>query len=190
MKMRLLFLLFPVVFLSACTDNDDNQPLTDTTDKVLLLRVDYLTNNFEAGEELSFEGPQTTFTVSNEYVSPGDFGYLKLSYDEKEALLFHGEIIWNGTGSLIFPQNFTDASEFEYVLTEDYITPASGFENVFNSNNEPFNSDAIWSHVQGLRIVRDYLNANPTATVKFFLYTPSVGFGNPADWDWYFILKN
>jgi len=44
--------------------------------------------------------------------------------------------------------------------------------------------------VQSLVKVREYLSKNPKTPVKLFLYTPSVGAGNPEDWDWIIFLKN
>jgi hypothetical protein len=38
--------------------------------------------------------------------------------------------------------------------------------------------------------VRQYLISNPTGVVHLYLYTPSVGFGNPADWKWIILMKN
>ena len=63
-------------------------------------------------------------------------------------------------------------------------------ENVFNPNNSTYNYNEIWTSVQSLVKVRQYLNSNPNATVKLFLYTPSVGIGNPAEWDWIIVMKN
>ena len=91
---------------------------------------------------------------------------------------------------MTFPQNLINANQFDSVLTADYVTPISGFENVFNPNNTTYNYDPVWSSVQSLVKVRQYLVSNPNATVKIFLYTPSVGIGNPAEWDWIIIIKN
>lgn len=158
--------------------------------KILMLKVDYLTNNFEGGKELLFSQPSETFTIRTEYSPPGDFGNIKLVYEELNKVIFDGDIIWMGLGQIIYPQNILLASEFEHVLTNDYITPREGFENVFNPQNTNYDYSQIWSSVQGLVTVRDYLRSNPNATVKLFLYTPSVGVGNPEDWDWIIFLKN
>ena len=48
----------------------------------------------------------------------------------------------------------------------------------------------VWTSVQSLVKVRQYLYSNPNASVKLFLYTPSVGIGNPAEWDWIIFMKN
>ncbi len=158
--------------------------------KVLLLKVDYLTNTFEGGTELSFNKTTPTFTIKNKYVPPGDFGSIKFTYDELNETLFDGTIIWMGTGKINFPQNLLTQNEFELVKTKDIVYPSGGFENIFNPQNQTYDYGTIWQSVQVLVKVREYLNTNPTAKVKIFLYTPSVGVGNPKEWDWIIFIKN
>lgn len=189
MKRNLIILSF-VITLFSCSNSDENSPIPENTNKVLLLKVDYLTNEFEGGKELSFDTDIASMTVNNQYVQPSDFGSITLTYAELGETLFDGTIVWNGTGQMNFPQNLLQANQFERVLTADYIVPASGFENVFNPDNTNYDYDPIWLPVQGLVKVREYLLSNPNATVKLFLYTPSVGIGNPEEWDWIIIMKN
>lgn len=194
MKSKITLLMLSLVMLASCSSNDDaSQPVnTDpvTGNKLLMLKVDYLTNEFEGGTELTFDDLAETFTIAQEYMPPGDFGNLKLYYDELDVKIFDGDIIWMGLGTLYYPDNFQPAASFDHVLTDDYITPAEGFENVFNPQAQTYDYNGPWSHVQGLVKVRQYLQTNPDASVKLFLYTPSVGIGNPADWDWIIMLKN
>ncbi|MDX9799310.1 MAG: hypothetical protein RBT05_10685 [Bacteroidales bacterium] len=158
--------------------------------KILMLKVDYLTNHFEGGKELFFHQTSENFTIRTEYTPPGDFGNIKLIYDELNEVIFDGDIIWMGLGHINYPQNILPANDFDHVLTCDYYIPRGGFENVFNPQNTDYDYSPIWSSVQGLVKVRDYLRSNPDATAKLFLYTPSVGVGNPEDWDWIIFLKN
>lgn len=158
--------------------------------KILMLKVDYLTNHFEGGKELLFSQTSENFTIRTEYTPPGDFGNIKLIYDELNEVIFDGDIIWMGLGHINYPQNILPASDFDHVLTCDYYIPRGGFENVFNPQNTDYDYSQIWSSVQGLVKVRDYLRSNPDASVKLFLYTPSVGVGNPEDWDWIIFLRN
>jgi hypothetical protein len=44
--------------------------------------------------------------------------------------------------------------------------------------------------VQNLVKVRQFLQSNPNQIVKLFLYTPSVGMGDPLEWDYFIFLKN
>ncbi|MGK4569052.1 hypothetical protein [Flavobacterium sp. 3HN19-14] len=190
MKIKLLTLFGILLLVSCVGENDapDALPI-ETNNKVLLLKVDYLTNEFEGGKELAFADSTATFTLSTNYVAPSDFGSIKIKYDELDTEIFNGSIVWNGLGTISNPDDMQPASAFTFTDTDDFFTCA-GFDNIFNPNNEEFDYQPVWSSVQGLVKVRQYLTANPGAGIKLFLYTPSVGIGNPAEWDWIIILKN
>jgi hypothetical protein len=94
-----------------------------------------------------------------------------------------------GKGEMSFPTNLIEPKNFEVAQIFNIVYPKS-FENIFNPNNQTFNYTPIWLSVQHYTKVREYLESNPQANAKIFLYTPSVGVGNPADWDWIIILKN
>lgn len=179
-----------IVFFAILTLVTSCSKQASTANKVLLLKVDYLTNTFEGGKEFTFTGPKTSFSISKDYKQPADAGYLKLTYQELNEPLFEGSIIWAGLGKINFPQNLIAANEFISVATADIISPANGFENIFNPGNYAFDYTPVWLAIQKLVKVREYLTSNPGATVKLFLYTPSVGAGNPADCDWIVYLKN
>ena len=176
------------VTLNATVDKCTSEPMTNGN--VLMLKVDYLTNTFEGGYEFTFDNVPNSFTIRREYISPGDFGYVKFFYYETGDMLFHGSIIWMGEGQIHFPKNLLPASVFDAVDMTDFVTPENGFENImaeFQQNNIDY--ELIWGHVQNLVKVREYLKANPEQKVKIFLYTPCVGVGNPAHWDWILFLK-
>ncbi len=192
MKNLILSLFLTATLFLSCskTENEGgifNPSLTDN--KVLLLKVDYLTNTFEGGKELTFKETTPTFTITTDYKSPGDFGSIKLTYKELNEKLFDGTIIWMGKGQISFPTNLIDPKNFEIAKTYDIVYPI-GFENIFNISSQKYDYSPIWLKVQHYAKVREYLKSNPKAAVKFLLYTPSVGVGNPADWDWIIILKN
>ena len=189
--MKLLFLsISALVFtLFSCKKVETVTPLP-TTDQVLILKVDYTTNTFEGAKELTFATNTADMTIKVEYEHPIDFGGIILYYKELNEILFSGSIVWLGTGGIGFPQNFVAADQFFKVNTTDFVTPVSGFENVFNPDNKTYDYTPIWSSIQNLAKVRAYLKSNPKATVKLFLYTPSVGVGNPAEWDWIVMMKN
>ncbi|MFY7957334.1 MAG: hypothetical protein ACOVNT_04420 [Flavobacterium macrobrachii] len=191
--MKTIILTFTAIILtliSCSQDNDETITPTTNPNNVLVLKVDYNTNQFEGGKELSFTNTASNMTVTNQYVPPADFGSIKLKYQEINETLFDGTIVWAGLGQMNYPQNLLNANQFDRVMTTDYVTPSAGFENVFNPDNSTYNYNTIWTSVQSLVKVRQYLISNPNATVKIFLYTPSVGIGNPAEWDWIIIMKN
>jgi hypothetical protein len=206
--MKKLFTLFTAIMLFSCSldskennFNDEkstvlrrqsirnNQQMVEN--KVLMLKVDYTTNTFEGGKELAFANPSTTFTVTNQYLPPGDFGSIQLNYSEINQQLFFGTIFWMGLGQISFPNDFLPASSFGIVNTLVAIPfPSSGFENVFNPNNQVFDYNPVWNAIAYRGNVMQYRASNPNATIKIFLYTPSVGIGNPAEWKWIIMLKN
>lgn len=188
MKKSVPIFLIVLSFFSSCSKEDKTNG--NITNKVLTLKVDYLTNTFEGGKETSYPVNSSTFTITSQYIFPGDFGNLKLKYQELNEIIFDGDIIWMGRGNIKYPQNMLPANQFDSVATTNIVMPTAGFQNVFNPNNHAFEYTPIWFAVQKLVKVRDYLNANPNTAVKLFLYTPSVGAGIPADWDWIIFMKN
>lgn len=186
MQVRVLCLLF-VVLLLGC--NSENTFLDDTPGEVLMLKVDYITNRFEGGGELRFSQKADNFTIGYEYKEPADFGYVKLRYEELNEPLFEGSIHWMVLGEMKYPEKLEPAGKFNHVLTEDFVYPVNGFENVFNPYNMDLKYEDAWFAVQGLVKAREYLRANPLQKVKIFLYTPSVGVGNPENWDWIIYLN-
>lgn len=191
MKFRFIF-FFTLLFsfsLFSCKEDDDEITVCDETGKVLMLAVDFTTNKFESGTILPIYTQSETFTITNEYKEPSDFGYVKLYYSELDELLFYGDIIWMGSGKMKYPESLSPANQFEAVDTKDFVFPANGFEDLFNQTNQTYDYEEIWSAVQSLSVARIFLSENPQQKVKMFLYTPSVGVGNPEEWKWIIFLK-
>ena len=175
--------------------NDDDMPVTEpeTLNKVLLLKVDMTTNTFEGGRELIF--PQTMgYTLTTSYNEPGDFGDVALMYEEAGANIFTGIIVWAGLGQMTYPEDLYENTFFATLITPVAMPAAEEFELVDYSENayypETIDYDAIWDAVDDLSLVKQYRIANPNSKINLFLYTPSVGVGDPAEWDWYLIFKN
>lgn len=186
------FLILTELFLFiSCSSVDNFSNDSIASNKVLLLKVDYLTHTFECGKETTFSTLTPSFTISTLYEEPMDFGNITLKYQELNEILFSGDIVWNGNGHILFPENINmySANYFETVNTNDIVYPI-GIENIFNPYNQNYNYSPIWLAIQNLTKVREYLLSNPNTTVKLFLYTPSIGIGNPANYDWIIILKN
>lgn len=181
------------LLLSSCSGEDAStapDPMPATGNEVMLLKVDYTTNEFESAKIFTFDESPDTFTVGIEYQEPGDFGWVRMKYAELDALLFEGQIHWAGEGQLLFPDAWIDGSLFENVLTDDYVEPAGGFDFIFDPMQFGWGCSNAWSAVQSKVKVRNYLQSNPDADVKVFLYTPGVALGDPTTWKWIFILKN
>jgi hypothetical protein len=171
---------------------DDATPGNIAQNKVVLLQVDYLTNAFEGGKELIFSDAED-FNITYNYNAPGDFGDITLTYDEVNQPLFAGTIIWMGSGVRSFPESIDAAAAFPALQSAVAMPDAEDFE-IVNYTGYPYPENItlqpLWEAIDNLQIVKDYRTANPSAKVHVFLYTPSVGEGNPAEWDYYIVLKN
>lgn len=189
---RSISLFIVLSMLLSCSKDNDLKKIQNgqKANKVLMLKVDYTTNTFEGAKELTFTKPTTTFTICNQYKAPGDFGSIKLIYQELNEILFDGTIHWMGLGQMNFPESLKPSVEFDKVITLDFIYPVNGFQNVFNPNNAIYDYTQVWMSIMPLVQVREYLKSNPNQTVKIFLYTPSVGIGKSSDWDWIIYMKN
>ena len=191
MKKSLFILFIFLTIFSSCSE--ENAPVEATSNepnKVLLLKVDYLTNTFQGGKETIYSENSNTFTISHQIVAPVDFGNIKLKFDEINQIIFDGDIIWMGLGQIHYPQNMLAANQFDAVLTADVVFPNTSFNHILPQPNLGNNYNQVWMAVQNLVKVRQYLISNPTGVVHLYLYTPSVGVGNPADWKWIILMKN
>ncbi len=196
MKKFLILLCLPFVMMACNNDNEEiinsgiNEEVADNeTNNVLLLTVDYMSNAFEGGVEFNFTEASDDFDLILEYVLPGDFGSIKLIYDNIDEVLFDGTIHWMGLGERTFPETLQPADSFQGTLVLNYVYPQNGIEDIFNPMEETFDYERVWGAIQYLIKVREYVEHNPEAQVKLFLYTPSVGVGNPYDWYWVIFMK-
>ena len=198
--MKKIALLFGLTLLSvACSDSSEPETVSGTfidetvTNKVLLLKVDFLTSAFEGGKELTF-ADEDDFTISTTYNSPGDFGDVSLNYSELNQPLFAGTIHWMGLGEMTYPESLENVEFFTPVTDPVAMPDVSLFAPVMYSEYptypETIDYAALWDAVDNLLMVKEYRMSNPNAQINVFLYTPSVGVGNPAEWDWFIILKS
>jgi len=191
MKTKLFIISFLVNFVGFTYAYDEGQGSNgpNSDNEVLVLIVDYTTNSFEGGKILNFSQNQAeTLTITNDYFPPGDCGFIKLYYSEIDELLFFGGIIWMGCGSILFPETWMAPEDFTRLVSADWVYPKNGFLNIFPVSNNEMTND-VWSRAQSILEVREFLSSNPEQKVQYFLYTPSVGMGNPADWKWILFLN-
>lgn len=160
--------------------------------KAMLLKVDYLTHTFEGGKEFIFPN-NPNFSLMWDYNSPGDFGSVTLMYAEEGLPIFEGTIIWMGLGAMSYPTSLIPASSFATggALPMPNINSFQVMHYAeTNYYPDPVPVAQIWDAIKNLYVVAQYRVANPDSPIRIFLYTPSVGVGNPADWDYFVLLKN
>lgn len=193
--MKNLILSLGLVALLASCSSDDSNPVqeTPTANKVVMLKVDLETNVFEGGKELTFPEADS-FTISTIYNAPGDFGDVTLKYEEVDETIFAGDIVWMGLGEMTYPEALNATDDFPSMQVGVPMPAQEDFELVVYSEYsyypDAIDYQAIWGAIDNLQLVEEYRNSNPDAKINLFLYTPSVGVGDPAEWDWYVILKN
>lgn len=194
---NLIFLI--VIFLAAgCVkkaipmppSSETANPQAPPAGNILLLQVDYLSFNFEGAKELSVSQPSSSdsLPIKVDYKTPSDFGSLFLSYKPTNDSLFFGTIVWSGTGKKDFPATMDAATSFS-LLNSSLAKPInSRFQTIFYLQYpQAINYSALWNAIDKLQIVGTYLNFNKK--IGIFLYMPSVGIGNPAEWNWYLIMS-
>jgi len=204
MKKTFLLLGLSAMLFVSCSEDDaaplnnqnPTQNLPVSENNVLMLKVDFLTYEFEGGKELTFPEAET-FTITSDYEEPGDFGSIKLNYEEVNQPIFDGTIVWMGLGERSFPETIAASETFETLENAVAMPELSSFAlvNYHQGNYDHvmdhyWDEQALWDAIDNLEQVKEYRASNPDAKVNVFLYTPSVGVGNPAEWDWYIYLKN
>ena len=158
---------------------------TDLQKHILISKVDYLTfrykgfyalnvsNKLNSGNEIPF---------LSQYQSPGDFGYIKLFYRNTDNLLMDGTIIWSGCGHLNFPDNFRAGLPMDNGLPYPgqsriaFINDGGNYVTVTDERELQY----IWQSVSRQKEFQHYCG-NSSKKVAVYLYTPSVGVGDPAD---------
>ena len=158
---------------------------TDLQKHILISKVDYLTFRYKGFYALNVtnklnSGNEIPFV--SQYQSPGDFGYIKLFYRNTDNLLMDGSIVWNGCGALNFPDNFRAGLPMDNGLPYpgqsriSFINDGGHYETVTDENELKY----IWQSVSQQKEFQHYYG-NSSKKVAVYLYTPSVGVGDPAD---------
>jgi len=196
MKKLNALLIATLIILGSCSKRDDSFVNSDITindnNKLLMLKVDYLTGAFEGGTELNFNSFLVTDTIPMEIVSTpaGDFGDISISHQPTQEQIFFGTVVWLGTGERSFPEQLMEASTFSSSQSEIAVPNPIDIKFIVSqpSTEEIISPGYIdaWAGIANLDKVQEYIDAN--AKVAVLQYTPSVGVGDPAEWDFYYML--
>lgn len=186
--MKRLVYLFSLLLLLSC-DSSDNPKIVvcppDGASMVVVLTVDYTTNDFTGGYTVAMPG--NTLEMACDYKSPGDFGSVAWYNKADETQLFAGTIVWMGVGEQTFPEKTLPPTAFgkqDVAKEMPEIIPL--FHDEFDVRDDDFDYTPIWKAVENLQCVN---RAEVSTPVYVYLYRPSVGVGNPADWYWVIFLK-
>lgn len=158
---------------------------TDLQKHILISKVDYLTFRYKGFYALNVtdklnSGREIPFVA--DYQSPGDFGYIKLFYRNTNNLLMDGTIIWSGCGELNFPESFRAGQRFSNSLPYPGQSRIAFIneEGHYTTVSDDTELQRIWHTLSRQKEFRHYFGRT-SKKVAVYLYTPSVGVGNPAD---------
>lgn len=158
---------------------------TDLQKHILISKVDYLTFRYNGFYALNVtdklnSGREIPFVAN--YQSPGDFGYIKLFYRNTNNLLMDGTIIWSGCGSLSFPTSFRAGQRLSNVLPYPGQSRIAFIneEGHYTTVSDDTELQRIWHTLSRQKEFRHYFGRT-SKKIAVYLYTPSVGVGNPAD---------
>lgn len=191
-----IFTLFGVIILLlvGCKKKQDNDQ-DNVSKRLLLLKVDYLTHDFEGGQQLemaAYTNLSDTLPLIVNYVEPSDFGSISIYYNSTSmtSLVFDGSIIWNGgAGSRSFPSVLADAVNFPLLSSPLADVDSTEFHVIhYDLAPQQIYFDSIWDGIKNLQVT-DYYRSAAATKMSLFLYQPSVGAGDPADWDWYIVME-
>jgi hypothetical protein len=158
---------------------------TDLQKHILISKVDYLTFRYKGFYALNVtdklnSGREIPFVA--DYQSPGDFGYIKLFYRNTNNLLMDGTIIWSGCGELNFPESFRAGQRLSNVLPYPGQSRIAFIneEGHYTTVSDDTELQRIWHTLSRQKEFRHYFGRT-SKKIAVYLYTPSVGVGNPAD---------
>lgn len=156
---------------------------SDLKKDILICKVDYLTFRYKGFYALNVSGKTNNgdlIPITSEYMSPGDFGFIKLYYRDKTNLLMDGTIVWNGRGELSFPESFRaglpEKEAIPFPGVKYFARLSEGGQYVETANE--WEMQHIWQSVSYQKEFQHYYG-NSNKKVAVYLYAPSVGLFNP-----------
>lgn len=164
----------------------DDLETADLQKHILISKVDYLTFRYKGFYALNVSDKLNTgneIPFVSEYQSPGDFGFIKLFYRNTNNLLMDGTIIWAGCGELNFPSSFRAGHHVNGNMSypgQSHIAFIDNGDDLITVTDES-ELQRIWQTLSKQEEFQHYYG-NTHKKVAVYLYTPSVGFGDPADW--------
>lgn len=155
---------------------------------ILISKVDYLTFRPRGFYAMNVQNPVSSgneIPFVAQFQAPADFGWFKLFYQTTDNLLAYGSIVWMGCGHLEFPETFRAGQKLNSGL------PYPGQSKIAFINDEgqyctvsaaqEVGLQRIWQTLSKQEEFQHYYN-NTHKKVAVYLYTPSMGLGDPADW--------
>lgn len=180
-----------LVFLTVCFGCTKECPVPQVQNTVLILKVDFLTYQFEGAIEHKVSSPYNaldSIPLGVDFKAPTDFGHIKVWYEPSSDSLFSGTVIAIGEGALDYP-NVNPASQFSRNSNSLPMPDTNNFRHLIpNWYDQNVKLDSIWSAIANLDVVTQYKGVD--SEIAYFLYTPGVWAGDPATWDYYLFMNS
>jgi hypothetical protein len=162
---------------------------------ILTVSVDYQDYSFSGASMNYYDCPachNDTLPYEIDYDPPMDFGSMTFQLSPSNDTIFHGGIVWMGTGQISHPSLSSNTSApFDNLGTS---LPLPSQISYLNDDGTPIpassETDLAWESVSQLRIVQ--LIANDDYDVLCYFYPPTVGAldPDPAKFIFFFYKKN
>ena len=188
-KLFLMMIGFFSIFLltSACHWDQDEDKIADN--KVLLLKFSDDTNDFIEGKEYKSFNKTHEFTLNVTKENHANEIITNVTYAQTNALLLKASTLpLPAKGQIIIPEDFSAADTFARVETNDFVSPKNGYKELESYILDESYFIDMWSKIQSLVKVREYLNSNPEQQIQIFFHQHSIE--NNTKGNWIFILKN
>lgn len=188
-KLFLMMIGFFSIFLltSACHWDQDEDKIADN--KVLLLKFSDDTNDFIEGKEYKSFNKTDEFTLNVTKENHANGIITNVTYAQTNALLLKASTLpLPAKGQIIIPEDFSAADTFARVETDDFVLPKNGYKELESYILDESYFIDMWSKIQSLLKVREYLNSNPEQQIQIFFHQHSIE--NNTEGNWIFILKN
>lgn len=166
------------------------------TMNLAILVVDFTTYKFEKGIVLYYtlceDCDKDSLPFKIDYKQPGDFGEIKFSYTGNGQTVFHATIVWDGTGSIVYPAEFIKADKFAY---QEQVIKKPDHAQYFDRTLTPYiypvekyraMADSAWQSVDSLQIIKEF--STGPMRVGFYAWPPSVGMFCPVCAKWIIFL--
>ena len=198
--MKRILVLLSVFLFSFCAKNKQSTPepslghITASqtpTNKIMIFKVSYLNYIFKGAKEIILSNSVQTFdSLPFRITRQGlDFGNITLFHKSTNDSIFDGSIIWMGSGKIKFPAKFDTSAAFVKLNYYMMIPDSTRFQFVYYVYSPTsIDFDKLWSALNNLEIVKQYLVFNKK--IAIYLYTPSLGIGNPYEWNRIVFMSN
>ncbi|MDR2918593.1 MAG: hypothetical protein LBV72_04410 [Tannerella sp.] len=187
MKTKIFCCIITVLSFVGCSNNDLAPTICPNDEsRIFTFAVDYTTNKFLGGYQVLLPQYIDTFEMICEYNSPGDFGDVAWFDKTTGSKLFAGTIIWMGKGERTFPEKIQSPSSFEKLKTPISM-PA--FIPLYHSEYHVDTGTDYQSTWDAIKYLQEVSWLTSSSQAYIYLYQPSVGVGDPADWYWLIFLK-